>query len=78
MSKELDKTSLLDLVPDSISKDSDVSARRKALDIPLREMTGVLDLPSIYVSIDSLHPSSSIIWRTRGTQASGAILGRLS
>lgn len=26
MSKELDKTSLLDLLPDSISKDSDVSA----------------------------------------------------
>lgn len=54
MSKELDKTSLLDLLPDSISKDSDVSAAAKALDIPLREMTGVLDLPSIYVSIDSL------------------------
>lgn len=54
MSKELEKTSLLDLLPDSISKDSDVSAAAKALDIPLREMTGVLDLPSIYVSIDSL------------------------
>ena len=50
MSKELDKTSLLDLLPDSISKDSDVSAAAKALDIPLREMTGVLDLPSIYVT----------------------------
>lgn len=54
MSKELAESSLLDLVPDSIAKDPDVSASAKALDVPLRETTGVLDLPSIYVSIDKL------------------------
>lgn len=54
MSKELAESSLLDLVPDSIAKDPDVSASARSLDVPLRETTGVLDLPSIYVSIDKL------------------------
>ena len=54
MSRELVESSLLDVVPDSISKDADVSSAAKALDVPLLEMTGVVDLPSIYVSIDSL------------------------
>ena len=54
MSKELVESGLLDVVPDSISKDPDVSSAAKALDVPLLEMTNVLDLPSIYVSIDKL------------------------
>lgn len=54
MSRELIESSLLDVVPDSISKDTDVSSAAKALDVQLLEMTGVLDLPSIYVSIDKL------------------------
>ena len=54
MSKELVESGLLDVVPDSISKDPDVSSAAKALDVPLLEMTNVIDLPSIYVSIDKL------------------------
>ena len=54
MSKTLDQTSLLDLVPDSIKRDKSVSSAGKALDPLLQEVTAALDLPSIYVSIDGL------------------------
>ncbi len=54
MSKTLEDISLLDLIPSSIKKDSDVSAAAKALDPPLLDMTRALDLPSLYVSIDQM------------------------
>ena len=47
MSKTLDQTSLLDLVPDSIKRDKSVSSAGKALDPLLQEVTAALDLPSI-------------------------------
>lgn len=54
MSKGLADIRLSDLLPDSIAQDGDVKAGAEALDRQLIEMTGAVDLPSIYVSIDSL------------------------
>lgn len=54
MSKSLDLTSLLDLIPDSIKRDKSVNSSALAIDPLLKEVTDALDLPCIYVSIDSL------------------------
>lgn len=54
MSKGLSDVRLIDLLPDSIAHDGDVKAGAEALDKQLLDMTGAVDLPSIYVSIDNL------------------------
>ena len=54
MSKSLADVRLSDLLPDSIAQDGDVKAGAVALDKQLLDMTGAVDLPSIYVSIDRL------------------------
>ena len=54
MSKDLEKSVLLDLVPDSIKRDKSVSGAAEAIDPLLKEVTAASDLPSIYVSIDGL------------------------
>lgn len=57
MSKGLADIRLSDLLPDSIARDGDVKAGAVALDKQLLDMTGAVDLPSIYVSIDNLTSS---------------------
>jgi phage tail P2-like protein len=52
--KDLDNTSLLDILPDSISKDKDVKASAEAIDQQLKTIATMLDIPSIYVAIDRL------------------------
>ena len=54
MSKRLDNVTLSDLMPDSISKDSGVSAASQSIDTELRAVANGLDLPSIYARIDEL------------------------
>ena len=54
MSKRLDNVTLSDLMPDSISKDSGVSAAAQSIDTELRAVANGLDLPSIYARIDEL------------------------
>lgn len=54
MSRGLESTALLDLVPDSIKRDKSVESAAKAIGPLLDEITAAVDLPSIYVSIDGL------------------------
>ena len=54
MSKDLENSVLLDLVPDSIKRDKSVAGVAMAIDPLLQEVTASLDLPSIYTSIDGL------------------------
>lgn len=52
--KRLVGLALCDLLPDSISKDTQVDAAARAIDPHLRLMALALDLPALYASIDSL------------------------
>lgn len=52
MSKDLQNTSLLDVLPDSISKDGTVKHSGEALDTQLKAIDAVVDLPSLYANID--------------------------
>lgn len=55
--KNLDNSTLGDLLPDSIAKDAQVSAAAKAIDPQLRLLASKVDVPAIYASIDKLTSS---------------------
>jgi phage tail P2-like protein len=52
--KDIETVSLLDLLPDSISPDEKVRGAAQAIDPQLRLAATMVDIPSVYVSIDKL------------------------
>lgn len=54
MSKTLDEVNLIEIVPDSISKDETVKAAADSIDPQLKAVTYAVGLPSIYYNFDTL------------------------
>lgn len=52
--KNIETASLLDLLPDSIVNDEKVKGAAQAIDPQLQAAASMVDLPSVYVSIDKL------------------------
>lgn len=52
--KDIETVSLTDLIPDSISSDEKVKGAAKAIDPQLQIVAAMVDIPSIYVSIERL------------------------
>ena len=52
--KNIETASLLDLLPDSIANDEKVKGAAQAIDPQLQAAASMVDLPSVYVSIDKL------------------------
>lgn len=55
--KELGNTSLLDVMPESISKDDNVAASARAIDTQLLPVSGNIDAAAIYANFDALSGS---------------------
>ena len=51
---EIKDVKLSQLVPENLVKDSNVKASADALDPALQEVSGKVDIPSIYIRIDTL------------------------
>ena len=51
---EIKDVKLSQLIPENLVKDSNVKASADALDKPLQEVSGKVDIPSIYIRLDSL------------------------
>ena len=52
--KTIDDVSLIDIMPDSISRDKNVAAVAAAIDIQLRALAGYVDVATLVANIDTL------------------------